>query len=217
MMNQLLNEQERSRLDQRIAEAEKITGAQFVLTVVKRCDSYPEIPWKAFAMGVSVAAVVLFVLDLISSPLMTGWIFWLVLTAVLCTGVVFALLSMGIPKVARAFLEKDRAEMEVHQYAESLFLNRQLFATDQRTGILLLVSMFERKVILLPDRGLQEYLDKENKEKVISGMTPLLTAGELASALEKGLEVLEKILAGKFAAGSSKNELANEIIEEKGV
>ena len=49
-MKQILNNQERSQLDRRIAEVEKRTGAQIVLAVIERSDSYAEIPWKAFAL-----------------------------------------------------------------------------------------------------------------------------------------------------------------------
>jgi len=217
MTRPILNEQERSRLDRRIAEAEKATGAQLVLAIVRRCDSYPEIPWKAFAMGVSMATVVLFGLELISSPWVTARSLWPAMATVLCAGGLLALLTVGIPKAARLFLEKNRAEMEVRQYAESLFLDRQLFATRERRSVLLLVSLFERQVVLLPDRGIQNDLDGEAMEKVVSGMTPLLAAGEPAAALEQGLEGLEKILAEKWEGGAFANELADEIIEEKGV
>ena len=217
MTQQILSDPERARLDRRIAEAERATGAQLVLAVVRRCDSYPEIPWKAFAMGVSAAAAVLLGFELLSPSWATARSLWPALAVVLCAGALPALLTVGIPGAARLFLDRNRAEMEVRQYAQSLFLDRELFATRQRRGVLLLVSLFERKVVLLPDEGLRNDLDGEAMEKVISGMTPLLAAGEPAAALEQGLEDLEKILAGKWEGGASANELDNEIIEEKGV
>ena len=50
-MKRTLTDLERNGLDQRVAEAEKRTGAQVVLAVVKRSDTYAELPWKAFALG----------------------------------------------------------------------------------------------------------------------------------------------------------------------
>jgi putative membrane protein len=217
MTKQILNDQERSRLDQRIAEAEKITGAQIVLAVVRRCDSYPEIPWKAFAMGVSVAALVILLLD----QFLFGWIplaaLIVAVSLMLLTGVVFALLTIWSAGLARLFLAKTRAEEEVRQYAEALFLERELFATSQRTGILLLIGMFERQVMILPDAGVQDLLGQETIEGIISSMAPVLAAGDLGRALENALEDLEKNLTGKIEGGPSTNELANDIIEEKGV
>jgi putative membrane protein len=200
-----------------VNQAEKATGAQIVLAVVGRCDSYPEIPWKAFAMGVSVAALVVLLFDQFLfawTPLTTLIV---EVSLMLLTGVVFALMTIWSAGLARLFLAKTRAEEEVRQYAEALFLERELFATSQRTGILLLIGMFERQVMILPDAGVQDFLGQETIEGIISSMAPVLAAGNLGSALENALEGLEKNLAGKIGGGPSTNELANDIIEEKGV
>ena len=218
MMTQILNDQERRKLDSRISEAEKVTGAQIVMAVVKRSDSYPEIPWKAFAVGVSVAGLMVCLLDLVFSTWMPRTT--LLITAISATflvGILFALLTIGITGLARLFLTENRSQEEVRQYAESVFLDRGLFATRQRTGILVLVSMFERQVIILPDTGLQGFLSRETIEEIISAMAPILASGDVARALEEGLRGLEKILAGKFKDDLPPNELSNEIIEEKGV
>jgi putative membrane protein len=68
-MKKILNNQERSRLDRRIADAEKRIGVQIVVAVIKRSDSYSELPRKAFALGVSVAGLLFFIFDL----LWPGW------------------------------------------------------------------------------------------------------------------------------------------------
>ena len=56
-MKHVLNNEERSRLNKDIADAEKRTGAQIVLAVIERSDSYAELPWKAFALGASIAGL----------------------------------------------------------------------------------------------------------------------------------------------------------------
>ena len=125
-------------------------------------------------------------------------------------------MAVSLPRFARLFLNEHRKEVEVHQYAESLFLSRQLFATRRRSGILLLVSLFERQVILLPDTGISTRLSREAIQQIISLMTPSLASGSVARALEEGLEKLEEILAATAAGEALENELPDEIIEEKG-
>ena len=53
----------------------------------------------------------------------------------------------------RLFLRQSRIDSEVRQYSESMFLRRSLFATSRRTGILILISLFERRVdiVILDD------------------------------------------------------------------
>jgi putative membrane protein len=219
-LERILSDHDRGRLDRLIAEAEKRTKTQIVLAVIKRSDSYAELPWKAFALGASIAGLSVF----LPGPPFADWSQRITAlaaaAAILAGGAVFALLTVFARRFARIFLSSHRAGTEVRQYAESLFLSRELFSTGGRTGILLLVSLFERRVVLLPDRGLSNRLTGDAMRDIIAAMTPLLRRNEVHRALETGLERLTRILetsAQGRPEGTGKNELSDEIIEEKGV
>ena len=211
----ILTDQERSQLDQRIADVEKRTNAQIVLAVTERSDTYAELPWKAFALGAAVAGLGTVLFDLLRPGWHSNFAVLLAVAAMLATGAVCALLCVALPKFARLFLDAHRAEVEARQYAQSLFLSREVFATRRRTGVLLLVSMFERQVVLLPDTGLGRELGPEAMRDIVHRMTTAMRAGQVLRALEKGLEGLEKNLAAAAAAGPRENEIPNIIIEEK--
>jgi len=215
-MKQILNDQERSHLDRRIAEVEKRTGAQIVLAVIERSDSYAELPWKAFALAVSVTSLFVFFLQVLWSEWPSSTTVLVALVTTLAAGSVCALMTVYLQWFARLFLNVHRREVEVRQYADSLFLSHQLFATRKRSGILLLVSLFERQVIVLPDKGISTRLRREAMQEIISLMTPSLSSGLVARALEEGLEKLEHILAETATGEAFENELPEEIIEEKG-
>lgn len=215
-MKEPLSDQDRKHLDARVLDTEKRTGTQIVLSVIQRCDSYSELPWKAFAMGASTGGLI---------QLLLYWRFYecypdqpvLVMVAgMLACGALPALLTMMIPRFAKCFLSGFRAEAEVHQYAKSLFLDRELFSTRNRTGILLLVSLFERKVVILPDKGVYEHLKEEDIRSMIAVMTPFLKRNHISQAFDAGLDYL----SGKLTKASQEafnDELTNEIIEEKGI
>ena len=216
-MKQVLTDEDRVRLDERIAETEKLTGAQIVLASVKRSDSYAEIPWKAFALGASLAGL-----------LVLGWVLFvpgwptetLILSsvaAILGAGALLALLSVLFPRMGSLFLSPQRKETETMQYAESLFLSRELFSTEDRRGILLLVSRFERQVVILPDKGIRNVLTEEVLKGIISDMTSYLRRNELRQALETGLGGIGAALGSPIPGGTGGNELSNEIIEEEGL
>jgi putative membrane protein len=219
-MEKILSSHDRDQLNRHIAGVEKRTDTQIILAVIRRSDSYAEVPWKAFALGASIAGLLAFALNL---PL----VYWVsrttVLVAVLATiagGMIPALLSLFVPGFARFFLSAHRAEQEVLQYAESLFLSKELFATDKRTGILLLVSLFERKVFLLPDKGIGNRLTGDDIQHIMGSMAMPLKQNKVGQALEEGLSGLSKILEAKGPVkmqDSKDNQLPNEIIEEKGV
>ncbi len=215
-MKQTLSDHDRNRLDGLIADVEKRTNTQIVLAVIQRSDSYAELPWKAFALGASITGLLVFIVDLSSY----GWYPKVtVLSAVagiLGGGAVFALLTALIPGFAKRFLSSFRADVEVRQYAESLFLSRELFATGNRTGILVLVSLFERKIVILPDKGLRDRLPNDAMQSIITAMTRFLKRNEISGAFESGLEQLSHTLEPNVQ-GKGKNELSDEIIEEKGI
>lgn len=52
-----MKKQNVDNLDPRVAEVEKRTGVQIVVAVIEKSDSYPELPWKAFALGAAVAGL----------------------------------------------------------------------------------------------------------------------------------------------------------------
>jgi putative membrane protein len=215
-MKQHLSETDRSRLDKKIAEAEAKTSAQIVLASVKRSDSYAEIPWKAFAFGISVAGLTVFLFDMLYLQWVTNTMILLSVAVIFATGIILVFLTLLFPGFARLFLSAHRKESETLQYAESLFLSHELFATEGRRGVLLFISHFEKQVIILPDKGVRNRLKVDNLNNIISKMTRDLRKNNVRIALETGLEELTAALSGSAQEASDKNELSNEIIEEEG-
>jgi putative membrane protein len=216
-MKQILSAFDRDLLDKRIAEAEIQTNAQIVVATVKRCDNYAEIPWKAFAIGASLAGLAVVTADLAMNNRVIDIMLLLSVSAVLATGTLMALLTLIFKGFARLFLPKSRRETETRQYAESLFLSRELFTTEARKGILLLVSEFEHQVVILPDTGVRKWLSADIMKDIISKMTPHLSRNEVKNAIMTGLDELVTTLSPPLTEGPDRNELSNKIIEEDGV
>ncbi len=215
-MKHTFNVEQRVKLDQRIADAEKRTGAQIVLAIIERADAYPELPWKAFALGASISGIFVFGMNILwpLTSAMTAAL--LAIVMILAAGAGFALLCVLSPDFARLFLATHRAQEETRQYAESLFISKQMFATGKRKAVLLLVSIFERQIYVLPDTGLAQKLNQEATDNIIKHMRPYLIAGKTARALDAGLKKLAEIIAADGQPEAFVNELPNDILEEKG-
>lgn len=200
-----LSETERRDIGERAARLEARTGVQVAAAVVGRCDAYPEIPWKAFALfsGLSLLAASLWHPDAVLGGL-----------TFLLGGATAALATVFLPGFARLFLDAARREAETRQYAAAFFLANGLSRTQRRRAILVLVGVFERSVVVLPDSGLA--LAEAELQEVIARMTPQLAAGRVAPALREGLDALEALLAAKGYAGGGSDEIAQEVFEEKG-
>jgi putative membrane protein len=206
-----LDHGESAALEQAIAALEAQTGAQLVTAVIGKSDSYVELPWKAFALGTALAGLALVVADALS-PRWSGAENALIFAvAILGAGAAIA------PPYARLFLRASRRDLEVRHYAQAFFLRRELFATRGRTGILLLVSLFERKVEILADVGLHARFDAADWRTVIDAMTPLLRERRCFGALRQGVGRIEALLLAKgMTATRGSNELPDRPVQETG-
>jgi putative membrane protein len=191
-----LSTEERRRIDQCVVAFEAHTGAQVVTAVVEKSDNYPEIPWKAFALGASVTALLRLLLDLARPDWLTGYGTLFDAVLILGVGAALALVAIHWHAFARMFLHGARAETEVTQHARVLFLRHDVFATPSRNGVLILVSIFERRVVILPDTGLHAQIGDAELHPVIARMTPLLAADKVCDALCRGVTDLEALLTG---------------------
>jgi putative membrane protein len=52
-----LSDKERLQINTLVTRFESATGVQAVAVVTRTADTYPEIPWKAFALGASLGAL----------------------------------------------------------------------------------------------------------------------------------------------------------------
>lgn len=202
----------------RVAGIEAASGVEVVTAVIARADSYPEVPWKAFALGASLAALAATAMALFEP----GWeAFEAVVetaVAVLAAGGAMALGTVWITPFARAFIPAQRCEAEVRQYAQALFLEHGLHRTQRRDGILVLVSLLERQVVVLADRAVSEKVAHTEFDSVIATVTGALSRASLADALLAGLGRLDGILArhGFHAQAGDTNELPDAVIQQRG-
>ena len=149
-----LSKTEIDALDLQIARVHAATGVRMVTAEIGKADTYEELPWKAFTLGVSLAALAVAGADVLRPQWVTPHATILSVAILLATGALAALLAIFVSAFGRLFLHGARCELEVGQYAQALFLRRELFKTPHRDAVLILVSRFERRVHILPDTGL---------------------------------------------------------------
>lgn len=211
----LLDPQADAAVRQRVAALESATGVEAITAVIARADSYPEIPWKAFALGASLAALAATAAAL-RAP---GWgaleAVVETATAILATGAAAAIATVWIEPLARLLLPRSRRESEVLQYGQALFLEAGLSRTARRDGVLLLVSLFERQVVVVADHGVRDKVGAAELDAVVAAVTAQLARGQLKDALIDGLSRLERALAahGFRPRAGDANELADSVIQ----
>ncbi len=212
----ILTESDKQSITARVAALEKTTGVEVVTLVTGKSDTYPESVWKAFALGASLTALVVAVGEVMRPDwVSTGAVLSAAVT-ILGVGAACALAAAYVPGVARLFIRESRQVLETTQHARAWFLERGLFATRQRTAVLLLVSILERRVVIVADTGLDPHVTKAEWDEVIAAVTQRLRDGQVGAAVLAGLAAAETLLAGKNIGRGSGNAFADGPVEEAG-
>ena len=217
-MSEFLDAAAETAVKQRVAALERATGVEVVVAVIARADSYPEIPWKAFALGTSLASLA----AVAAALLEPGWEAFEAVAeaavAALAAGAAAALATVWIAPLARCFVPRARRQAEVLQYAQAMFLEAELHRTPRRDGILLLVSQFEHEVVALADRGVNDRIVAGGLDPVVAAVTAGVKRGNLREAFLDGLSRLEEALVarGFRAQPGEPNELPDAPIQRKG-
>lgn len=213
----LLSAKDQQEINELAQQFEAATGAQAVAAVVGKADDYPDIPWKAFALGAGLAALAVVMDEFIHPDWASIHTPVRDVALILAAGVLCAVVALYVPLFARFFLDRERAAGEIRQHAQGIFLQREVFRTAERVGILIMVCRFERKVYILPDSGISKHLARGELAPVIAAMTPHLAQWQPVDAFRAGFDMLKALLARKgIHPQSHGNELQDGAVVEEG-
>jgi len=208
-----LNDSEKKQVEAAVEAAEKRTSGEIVPMIVSSSYGYPMadvIGASAFALPVSVVLTVV-----IGGMLWIGtrdmWLF-MGIFAVFFAG--FHLLIKHLLWLKRWFISKREIEEEVQEAAVTAFYQNGLFRTRDETGVLIFISVFERRVWVLADRGINEKVPQDSWKGVVDMITIGIRENRAAEAICGAVETVGDMLARHFPIKSDDtNELKNLIIE----
>lgn len=207
--------QQRERINALIAQFEGDTGIQAVAAVTARADAYPDVPWKAYAIGSSVGAIA----AAVNPFLIQGWshasLIALDAMLILSAGVVFAVLAAFVPAIGRLFLDRIRTEAEALQYAESLFLQRELFRTRDRRAVLIVLCCYERVAVVVVDTGVRQHAPAAAITEISRASGASFRQRGIVAGFETAFSRLsEQLKRSGFAPTAAANELADDVVVE---
>jgi putative membrane protein len=137
----------RAELAAAVSEAERDTSAELVVLVSARSGSYPEAGWMlGLASLLGVFAVLMFHEAEIGD-------YTLFLGPILAFAAGFAL-PILVPRLRAWLTPRATLARQVELVARASFQKAALHATRDATALLVFVSLLERAVVVLPDRGL---------------------------------------------------------------
>jgi putative membrane protein len=212
-----VSDADRQRITRRVQEVEKTTSSEIVPFVRSASYHYPAAALRA-ALAVSALIAVAataaegFFMLWGTLSLLDLWVFPSVFTA--CFLVVYTLTRIA-PVLKRPFISRAEMKDEVEEAALTAFYRHRLAETRDRTGILLYVSVFERRVVVLADKGINDKVQQETWQQVVDIVLRGIREGRPADALCEAVTRCGELIALQFPlrAGDT-DELHNLIVED---
>jgi len=204
-----LSTAEREQVEACVRRVEKNTAAEIVPLIAPSSSGYPRAALAAaVACGLLLAAAAGFGLEGLAT-----WEFLALFGAGLFAGQGLATL---VPCLRKPFLSRREMAFEVDEAAHLAFLEHELFATRDRTGILVFVSVYERRVRILADSGIAARVPQETWDKVAAELAAGIRAGRRAQALCAAVEHCGALVAEAFPIKpDDTDELPNLIVESR--
>ena len=194
LAQRFLSNDDRNRIDDHIAEAEKKTTGEIVVMVVSSSYHYP----LAQVVGGTFFAVPLALL-LLSYVGELIWVaddnVWIFIGLFVILFAIFSNITNRVYKLKRFFISSAELKTEVKEAAVKEFFSQGLHRTRGETGILIFISVFERRVWILADRGIDEKLPPDTwqgvVELIVGGIKEMRQADTICQAVDRVGQILQ--------------------------
>lgn len=139
-------------------------------------------------------------------------ILWLVLVYALVM-----LISSRWDGPRRLLTSATRRRVQVQRQARSVFVERKVSSTRERTGLLLYLSDFERLGVVVPDTGVEAQVPRALFNDLEANWAQAKGREDFQKRVLQGLDSLVEPLANALPRREDdENELSNEVIVEVG-
>lgn len=195
-----------------VEEAERRTSGEIVPYVVPASDGYVNALWKGAALGAVAGPLLALAVYHAADLWGTHLNLWIALPAAAGAAAGF-LLTAFVPVVKRWLAGDEILDLRARQRAEMAFLEEEVFRTRDRTGILLFLSLFEHRVVVLGDAGINRKVEQGQWEGIVADMVAGIRSGRPGSALAQAIRHCGELLErhGVALQAGDVNELPNEL------
>jgi putative membrane protein len=196
---------EKEKIKQAVAEAERDTTGEIAVKVVEASDRYRD----AEMLG-SVLLSGLF--GLVASLLLNHITVWFYIPATFILFFPCLYLFKKAPHLKLALVSHRDALHEVSEEAIHSFYERGLHRTQHGTGILIFISLLERKVRILGDKGINDKVDSHFWSSLVAELTKGMGEGKALDALCSVIEKCGAELGRHFPGRHDTNEIDDDVI-----
>jgi putative membrane protein len=203
--SQKLSPEDVARLEQKIGKAEAQTSGEIYVVIAQSPDDFRLVPvfWAAIF-------VLLFAWGLhIFTNLSTA-------TILILQGLAFVAASALLsPRAIRyRIVPWGIAEEAAHRAAMAQFMAHGVHLTAERTGVLIYVCMFPRRIEIVADSGIHAKVDQQTWDNAVRKIAAEARSGRLSDGLAQVIQDMGGLLATRFPRQQADcNELPDRVIQ----
>ncbi len=203
----LLSEQDSQRIEAAVTRLEERSATELVVAVVPRSGDYwaPRVllatSWAlGLVLGLHLLLPTLGAVSLLLAQIPAGClVYWL----------------SGLPAFGRLLLSERATEAAVQRRAFALFAERGIHNTRDRTGLLILLSELEHRVVVLGDSGLWALVGEAGFKGYADEVIRRVREGQAAEGILEVIRRLETVVAAAPRRSDDVNELPNAVMQER--
>lgn len=214
-----LDEVTKSTINQAIEDAEKCTNAEIVVAISAKSGHYER---AEDLVGLVIALVTVATVSLsmigapepgswgsnMASPLGLGAL--LVLFAV--SAIIGTMIASRAPGLVRIFVPNAVMMDRVERRGAEAFYMCRMRQTAHEEGLLIFVSLFERRCWIMGDDGVQSHFDETTWDAARDQIVEGFKNNDPASGLRKAIETTGNLLAEALPkTGKDRDELPNRV------
>lgn len=211
-IRQRFSQDDRQAIREATARAEARSTGEVVCQVVERCDDYAEVVREAALCGAVSAALAAAVLYFAGSFWGQHLAWWIALPPA-CGAVLGWALARYVPSLQRRLIDPETLDRRLAHRAATAFVEEEIFATEKRTGVLIFLALFERRVLILADKGLEGLVPDAAWETIAERLAQGLRDPRPAQALITAIDTCGELMAahGGEQVARDVNELDDEL------
>ncbi len=201
-----LTEEQMNKIEDAIEAAELRTSGEIVPAIMDSSDHYPAAHFRSAILSAFFIAILLYLLIPTLSLLQMIW--------GQIAGLVIGYALAFLPAVKLLLLRPREIDEEVHQRALEVFFTQNIHQTEKRNGILIFVSRLERRIELIADKGIHDFVGDDFWKEIVAKMVSEMKQKNYSQAMIDGISLCADKLSVHFPADKNKiNQLANKTLQ----
>lgn len=202
-----INTEDKKLIKNAIKKAELTTSGEIVPVILSKADFYPAAHFRAALLMGVLLSVIAYHFEFFEDSLFLIW--------ANITGLVIGYFVAFIPWVKSSLSSKREMTEEVHQRALEIFYHNHVSQTKDRTGIMIFISLLEKRVEVLADCGINEKVSKDYWDTLVQNLLARIAAKELIPGLIHAIDECGRSLSESFPIQADDvDEVSNQLITD---